>query len=58
MTNLERKARQRAARDKHLREVEASLVMAADLLAESKREIQRSRGLMQEDGSNGTTDES
>ena len=42
----ERRTRQRAARDQHLREVESSLSKASDLIAESRREVRRSRGLL------------
>ena len=46
MENPERKRQQRAARDKQLSEIENSLMRANDLINDSKREVQRSRGLM------------
>jgi len=45
-TQKERMLRQRAARDEHLAAVEASLVRAADAIEDSRREIQRSRDIM------------
>jgi hypothetical protein len=42
----ERKSSQRAARDKQMSDVEASLNRATGLLEDSQREIQRSRDLM------------
>jgi hypothetical protein len=44
----ERRTRQRAVRDQHLREVESSLNKASDLIAESRREVRRSRGLLED----------
>jgi hypothetical protein len=44
----ERRTRQRAMRDQHLRDVESSLNKASDLIAESRREVQRSRGLLED----------
>ena len=46
MENTERKREQRAARDKHLGEIENSLARATELINDSRREVQRSRGLM------------
>jgi hypothetical protein len=44
----ERRSRQRAVRDQHLAEVEKSLRKASKMIRDSKREIQRSRQLMQD----------
>ncbi len=43
-----RKIQQRAARDRQLDNIEQALNRATDLIADSQREIQRSRDLMQD----------
>jgi hypothetical protein len=47
-TEEERRSRQRAVRDQHLADVEKSLRKASKMIRDSKREIQRSRQLMQD----------
>jgi hypothetical protein len=46
MADNKRSTNPRSSRDKQIREVEASLARAAKVLKRSKREIERSRGLL------------
>lgn len=46
MDESERKRRQRTARDKQFSDIERSLASATRLIVESRREIQRSQGLL------------
>ena len=45
-SDKDRQARRRAVRDTQMNDVEASLNRASDLIESSKREVQRSRDLM------------
>jgi hypothetical protein len=44
----ERKDQQRAARDRHLKDIEESIDRASKLVEDSRREVQRSRDLLQD----------
>jgi hypothetical protein len=44
----ERKAAERAEREQHFKEIEASLARAVDLIVKSRREIERSERLLRE----------
>ena len=46
MDDRSRRAEQREARDQHLKDVEDSLDRASGLIEDSKREVQRSRDLL------------
>jgi hypothetical protein len=57
MDERSRRAEQREARDQHLRDVEDSLDRASGLIEDSKREVQRSRDLLDSQRQRNTADD-
>ena len=57
MDDRSRRAEQRQARDQHLKDVEASLDRASGLIEDSKREVQRSRDLLDSRRNQNTIDD-